>query len=154
MTWWILKENYSGCYEGNKPWWGKIRSVWRLLEWGEGARDSVGLYQDGGNGRGGEKWSQSVCAFWRYNLQVADRLNVRYERKRRFKDNSMFFWLEQLGEWCCRLLRLNSGTGKSRNLFCSEMPNRLPNGDAEWVVGRGIWSSGERSKLKILIWDQ
>ena len=33
MTWWILKENYLGCYEGNKPWWGKIRSVWRLLEW-------------------------------------------------------------------------------------------------------------------------
>ena len=48
----------------------------------------------------------------------------------------------------------NIDTGKSRNLFCSEMPDRLPDGDAAWVVGRGIWSSGETSKLKILIWDQ
>lgn len=63
MILWILKENYSGCWETNKPWCGKIkrrlvkkkRQISLVTVMVMQVRGDVGLYL-GGNGRDGEKW--------------------------------------------------------------------------------------------------
>lgn len=53
-----------------------------------GRRGDVGWHQ-GGNSRGSEKSEPVLC---KCNLQsVVDRSDVRYEGKRRFKDDSMTF---------------------------------------------------------------
>lgn len=140
MILWILKENYSGCWETNKPWCGKIkrrlvkkkkgRLVWWLLwlcRWEEMLACTLvvmeGMVRSGCN----------LYVLWRCRLAVvADRLDVRYEGKKMQRWLHVL-WLEQLDKWWYHFLRWRLVQRKELGFghVEFEMSNRFQNGGAE-----------------------